>query len=393
MIRFHRKFEKKSLQWSQVDCRVVWPGLVLLFFTFSIFIEPECAQADSITSKPFVGDPKGTLPREIRRIRRDVDDLMRDRYRNENSAADSDKVTATPSEQSKRVETAGNPRLLRKIHEMEAHIRELTGHIEQFRNEIRLLRVRLNALNDDVGVRLQMLESGSLIPRKGKPEPTKIERETPLNSSDEASSVQVKRAPGQISFGKIPELKLPASRQGHLVRPTPENQRMSGLNKPVAKENRPASHAAPQPPGVLSNVVKSPYLGGLPEGTAKEQYEYAIGKLKARKYKEAENAFRAFIDRHPGDPLAGNAMYWMGETYYVQERYSEAAVIFFDAYKRFPKGAKAPANLLKLAKTLSRIGKDKDACITYVELVGQFPEANQRILSKARLGMKGLSCE
>ena len=56
--------------------------------------------------------------------------------------------------------------------------------------------------------------------------------------------------------------------------------------------------------------------------------------------------------RYPNDPLAGNAQYWLGETYYVRKDYKNAAAAFAEGYQKYPKGPKAADDLLKLGMSL-----------------------------------------
>ena len=62
---------------------------------------------------------------------------------------------------------------------------------------------------------------------------------------------------------------------------------------------------------------------------------------------------RSFVERYPKDPLAGNAQYWLGETFYVRKDYSNAATAFAQGYEKYPKGAKASDDLLKLGMSLT----------------------------------------
>ena len=48
----------------------------------------------------------------------------------------------------------------------------------------------------------------------------------------------------------------------------------------------------------------------LPEGSPKEQYEFATSFLKVGDYNMAERAFREFVDNNPENELSGNAQYW-----------------------------------------------------------------------------------
>ena len=71
---------------------------------------------------------------------------------------------------------------------------------------------------------------------------------------------------------------------------------------------------------------------------------------------------RSFIQRYPNDSLAGNAQYWLGETYYVRKDYNNAAAVFAEGYQKYPKGGKAADNLLKLGMALGQLGQKTDAC-------------------------------
>ncbi len=53
-----------------------------------------------------------------------------------------------------------------------------------------------------------------------------------------------------------------------------------------------------------------------------EIYSYAYDMLVRENFIEAEKSFKAFIGEHPNDPLASNAYYWLGETYYVQKNFN-----------------------------------------------------------------------
>ena len=85
----------------------------------------------------------------------------------------------------------------------------------------------------------------------------------------------------------------------------------------------------------------------LPDGTPKQQYEFAFDFLKRQDYPKAESALRDFLKRHPKDPLAGNAQYWLGETYYVRGDFQQAAVEFMAGYQNYPKTNKGPDNLVE----------------------------------------------
>src|SRR5690606_11126062 len=90
----------------------------------------------------------------------------------------------------------------------------------------------------------------------------------------------------------------------------------------------------------------------MPGDTPQPQYEYATGMLQRGAYAEAEIALKSFVGQYTTDPLAGNAQYWLAETYYVRSDFKSAAVAFADGYQKYPKSSKAPDNLLKLGMAL-----------------------------------------
>src|SRR3546814_791628 len=113
----------------------------------------------------------------------------------------------------------------------------------------------------------------------------------------------------------------------------------------------------------------------LPPGSPQEQYNYAYKLLVQSDYADAEGAFREFLGAHPQDPLAGNAQYWLGETFYVRQQYEQASAAFLTGYQNYPKGAKASDSLLKLGMSLAALKQNPEACAALGQMSKQFPAA------------------
>lgn len=131
----------------------------------------------------------------------------------------------------------------------------------------------------------------------------------------------------------------------------------------------------------------------LPEGTAREQYDFAYDFLKRRQWAEGRVALQAFLEKNPKNDLSDNAAYWLGETYYINKQYREAAKAFLDGYRNYPKADKAPDNLLKLAKSLSALGQPDKACTTYAKLLEDYPNSLPRIVKLAKNERQKLNCK
>jgi tol-pal system protein YbgF len=113
-------------------------------------------------------------------------------------------------------------------------------------------------------------------------------------------------------------------------------------------------------------------------------YERAYGYLLQKNYATAESNFESFLKRHPTHQLAGNAQYWLGETFYVRGQYRPAAAAFLKGYQDYAKSQKAPESLLKLAMSLHRLGQKDAACSSFAELATKYPAPPSHIRTLAQ---------
>ena len=126
---------------------------------------------------------------------------------------------------------------------------------------------------------------------------------------------------------------------------------------PAASAAAPAASAAPQasaPPTAGNPVaVAAPATAaGMDEQSA---YGHAFEALKSGDYVESARRLREFLAAYPGGQLAPNAIYWLGESYYVTQNYALAGEQFRLLLDRYPTHDKAPGALLKLG--LSQYGQ------------------------------------
>ena len=166
------------------------------------------------------------------------------------------------------------------------------------------------------------------------------------------------------------------------------NENFSEKNKEIFSENNiPETTGGAPKQGEISDdkitsLLKNP----------SEIYSYAYDMLVRENFIEAEKSFKAFIGEHPNDPLASNAYYWLGETYYVQKKFQLAAISFARGFQNFPKGNKALDQLFKLALTFMNLGKNEDACAAFSKLESEFPNAPKRVSNRAKEYIKRAKC-
>jgi tol-pal system protein YbgF len=112
--------------------------------------------------------------------------------------------------------------------------------------------------------------------------------------------------------------------------------------------------AAATPPDSKPAVYGDP---GALANTADERgaYETAFNALKAGQYADSAKLFQDFLQAYPAGAYAPNALYWLGESYYVTQNYALAQTQFQTLIDRYPTHDKASGALLKVG--LSQFGQ------------------------------------
>lgn len=159
---------------------------------------------------------------------------------------------------------------------------------------------------------------------------------------------------------------------------------------PVAATTEEAA-AVPTPAATTTTTPTTPKpTAAIPADlSASEHYNKAYAYLTATDYKNAQIWFEEFLKRHPKDPLADNAYYWLGEVYLVQNNPNAAVTKFRDGLKSFPKGSKVTANLFKMGVALEQLKQPKLAQAAWEKLVKDYPTAPEAARAKDKLvGLK-----
>ncbi len=132
----------------------------------------------------------------------------------------------------------------------------------------------------------------------------------------------------------------------------------------------------------------APPAGGAPAagaGADQTAYNQAFDILKGGKYTESIGAFQQFLQGFPQSPLADNAQYWLGESYYVTRDFQSAAAAFQTLLDRWPDSRKAPDALLKLGYTQAELKHTAQARATLISVSTRFPGSDAANLAAARL--------
>ncbi len=166
-------------------------------------------------------------------------------------------------------------------------------------------------------------------------------------------------------------------------------------------EAAPAAEAAPTTPATYQKdgaakdaaakeTPASPTGKDFPNANA--LYNHSFDLLKQKDYTGAAASFDNFVKTYPTDPLTPNAYYWLGESYYTRGDYTRSAESFRKGFENAPDGQKAPDNLLKLAMSLDKVKRTKEACIVLKQVVTKYNDSAPRTAAKATEQMTSMQC-
>ena len=287
------------------------------------------------------------------------------------------------------ISDAGISVLTQRLDNLEQDIRSATGSMEQLGHQIHQLTERLDKLVGDVDFRLGALEAkvgggAAAVPTQATPPGQLGNLATPVQPP-----VSIGAAPG---VGTV--TASPIAQQPGINEPATQPQTLGTVSAKAVEAVQQQTPAAAGPaagqPAQSQQAAASP--APLPAGSPKEQYTYALNLLRQTNYDQAEIALTEFIATQGEHPLAGNARYWLGETYYVRADYEQAAQTFFQGYQASPSNIKAPDMLLKLGMSLAQLKKKTEACATFDKLNQDFPRASTRINSAVTRERKRAGC-
>jgi tol-pal system protein YbgF len=147
-----------------------------------------------------------------------------------------------------------------------------------------------------------------------------------------------------------------------------------------------------RPPGTLGTLPMGSHGGPSPAGAVppqaqtgnSAQYDQAMNLMSRAQYSEAAAAFRAYADANPDDTdLAPQAIYWVANISFIRQDYASAARTFAEVIKKYPKSARAPDAMLKLAQSFMSLGQKSEGCTTLGLIKSKYSDASPQPLSSA----------
>ena len=322
--------------------RLIKKILIIKFFLLFNFIFQNISFADNHNFNEI-----------LEKIQKDIQTLEKAVYSGSIKLAnDSNNIPSTGDNNSEDVLT----RHLLKLSEIESQFQQLTNRFEEINFKLDKLSNRMSKVQADNQIRFQDLEVGLVDNGKLK----KVTKNSDIN--------------------KV----LPGSSQ-------PQDLGSVSYKDTATNETSQQTISIDTTASIVTEEFRAEEKI-LPDETPKKQYEFATSFLKVGDYSTAERAFREFVVDNPEHKLAGNAQYWYAETFRIRQLYTDAASAYLEGYQKYPKGEKAPINLLKLGISMVQIGEKDQGCKMINGVEKQYPKANQSVIQKAKYESQKFEC-
>ena len=240
-----------------------------------------------------------------------------------------------------------------QIFAMQEQIRQLKGQAEDAAYQARQANQRVEQLLSDVDARFQALEPNSAGAAATSP------------SADDGSRAAVSPPAGSVA--------PPASSGAGGSLGTLSNDTLLSLPEPP-----------PEPPAPDATADT---------GSSRDRFDAGMAQVKAGDWAGAEAAFASVVARGPDDPIAPNAAYWQGETYYARKEWAQAAATFARNIRTYGADAvRSSDNVLKLGMSLSRLGDTQKACAAFGEFDRRYANAPAALKQMAGREKANASC-
>ncbi len=196
-----------------------------------------------------------------------------------------------------------------------------------------------------------------------------------------------------------------AAGSASVVTPAPPRPASGSMTDPAAAAVTPAPLQAevPRPlaieaPEVRAPIEQAPEIVTLadpgdsgvralrePSEAERQAYDQAFLALRETRYADAAEGFDRFLIDYPDSSYAPNALYWLGEAYYVTRDFETALAQFQRLLETYPGSGKQPDALLKTGFSHYELGRWERARAALEQVIADHPGSNYSRLAENRL--------
>ncbi|MCK4507237.1 MAG: tol-pal system protein YbgF [Desulfuromonadales bacterium] len=141
------------------------------------------------------------------------------------------------------------------------------------------------------------------------------------------------------------------------------------------------------PPASKASAATGNAVSSTPVGeSAPELYERALKKIREEQdFAAGRELMDTFLKRYPGDDLAINAAYWVGETYYAEKNYEKAILQFDEIIQKYGEQPKVASAMLKQAMAFEASGDQATGRLLLQRVIERFPLSGEAKKAKQML--------
>ncbi len=141
--------------------------------------------------------------------------------------------------------------------------------------------------------------------------------------------------------------------------------------------SEPSAAPAPARPTTAASPAAALTTASLASMPPDQQFQAGRNAFQGGHYKEAREAFLAYLAGKPQGDLADDAQFWVGETYFEDRQFDFALPAYDRLIKNYPKSNKVPAALLKQGLCLMSLGYNGDARVQFLKLIDSYPSSDE----------------
>ena len=244
-------------------------------------------------------------------------------------------------------------RMYERLEMVRTQMQQLTEENQQLNNKITNLQNQQDRLYQDLILKIQELEN-------------KLEEQVNKNKKKLDKNSEKINNPNE-STQNIPNPKLEDDVIAKKENVIPQDENELDLAKPYVNND------------FMNN------LSFYEQKTEIELYRNAFQLVKDKKYSDAEDAFNAFLYLFPESNYAANAQYWLSESIYALNDFTNAMVNFARVVEKYPNSSKVADAKLKIGYCYYSIKKWKEARFIFSSIAKDYPNTSLSQLAEKKI--------
>ena len=180
-----------------------------------------------------------------------------------------------------------------------------------------------------------------------------------------------------ISFelAKIAEKLIEIEQTASPPEETPED---AESEKPLGEENIGGEETS-------AEIEGQPIATPTPDLSPQQVFNMARSDYLKGNFQLAIEGFAIYREHFAESPLADNALYWIGESFFSQNKFEEAIQKFNDFILIYPNGDKIAAAYLKKGISFMKLNKKDEAISVFRILISKFPLEEETKIAQQKI--------